>query len=468
MKRIASLPLIATLVLASSSLAQHAAPWELLDSPVKVQGEITEAGESLVCSLPFPPGVSLFDCDKILGTSPVEFLGDELYSPFTVWHFDETCSMLGSWTTAFPGTTMTGLTFDEQTGTTYWVVDPFATSTIAEYAYGTGVPTGVSIPLAAGYPGVWGGLAIDTHAPGKFAYCEDVVGDIVVEYDLISGTHGPSFPNPDNHGVGAFGNDVGDAADPAACFGAALVMTSGLPAEFQVVRASQVDKDGTLCYETWLLWIVLLSYGETFVNGIEEFYSYTGVEKHLLCMGNVTGAAYILRQPVDIAHCQGVDSPASDVLFVNGDLGGPSHSVSINPLLFIPIGGSIQKPLVGGNGRFVVHLNVGAPSAGTLTTLPASLGRICHPLLLPPAGTAAPVAVWNNLGRTASIGASTYFGVSIPDPAPAPTFFWMRPVGDPLNLPLGSVWTIQGVVKNPAASSPKAASVTNAILLLAY
>jgi len=470
MRRIAPITLAALLVLAARAEAQQSAPWELLDSPVKVEGEVAAAGETLVCSLPFPPSASLFDCDKILGTIPLEFLGTELFSPFTVWHFDETCSMLGSWTTAFPGTTMTGVTFDEQTGTTYWAVDPFGTSSIAEYAYGTGVPTGSSIPLATFYPGVWGGLAIDTHAPGKHAYCEELAADVGVEFDLDSGAIGGTFPNPDNTGAGAYGNDVGDAADPSACSGATMIICSGTllpPGGTQ--RVSQIDKNGTLCYQTWdLINGLQIPYGETFVNGIEEFFSPTTFEKQLLCMGNATDAAYILMQPTDVSQCQGVDSPASDVLFVNASLGGPSYCVSIDPSIPLPIAGAMQKPLGAGSGRYVLHLNAGAPSLATIRTLPVSLGKICYPLLFPPMGTAAPLAVWNNLGKTASIGASSYFGTPIPDPVPAPSFFWVQPAGDPLNLPLGSVWTIQGVVKNPASSSPKGASVTNAIVLLAY
>jgi len=470
MERPAFLALITAVALASGAAAQHSAPWELLDSPVKVEGEVAAAGESVVCSLPFPPtpAAALFDCDKILGTTPLEFLGNELYSPFRVWHFDETCSGIGNWTTAFSGTTLTGLTFDEQTGTTYWAVDPWATSSIVEYAFGTGVPTGVSIPLATGYAGVWGGLAIDTHAPGKHAFCEEIAVDVAVEYDLVSGAIGGTFANPDNIGMGAYGNDVGDAADPAACSGATMIISSGIVTVIGAERVSQIDKNGTLCYQTWDLRTALPSYGEVWVNGVEEFFSATTFEKQLLCMGSATSAAYILRQPLDVTQCQGVDWPASDVLFVNASRGGPFYDLSIDPSVPLPIAGAMQKPLGAGSGRYVVHLNAGVPNSATITTLPASLGKICYPVLFPPAGTASPVAVWNNLGKTASIGASSYFGTPIANPLLAPSFFWLQPAGDPVNLPYGTTWTIQGIVINPASSSPKGASVTNAIVLQAY
>jgi len=458
---------ITILALASAAGAQHSAPWELLEPGVRLQGEVVAAGESVICTLPFPPSASIFDCDKILGTSPLEFIGNEMLPPHTTWRFDETCSMISSWTTAVPSNTITGLAFDEQTGSTYWVVEPFIKKSILEYAIGTGVPTGMSVPLATGTIGVWGGLAIDTHLPGKLAYCEDIASDVVVEYDLVSGAVGMSFPNPDNLGAGAYGNDVGDAADPAACLGATLILASGLLSEQQVSRVSQIDKFGTLCYETWELRDSLASYGETFVDGIEEFVSAVVGDNRLLCMGAVTNHAYILHGAYT-ARCNGIDAPASDVLYVNGSQGDASQSISIDPTIPVPIGAVLQRPLAAGNGQFVVHLNAGVPTAATITTLPASLGRICHPLLLPPAGTAAPVAVWNNLGRPTVIGASNYFGLPIPNPAPAPTFFWTLAAGDPLNLPYGSAWTIQGVVRNPASTSPKGASVTNAIVLLAY
>jgi hypothetical protein len=111
----------------------------------------------------------------------------------------------------------------------------------------------------------------------------------------------------------------------------------------------------------------------------------------------------------------------------------------------------------------VVHLNPGAPSSGTITALPAMLGDFCFPLFLPPFGSAAPASVWNNLGKTDRIGSSSYFGTPIPNPANAPSFFALVPSGDPVNLPTGSTWTIQGLILNPASTSPKGASVTNAV-----
>jgi hypothetical protein len=100
-----------------------------------------------------------------------------------------------------------------------------------------------------------------------------------------------------------------------------------------------------------------------------------------------------------------------------------------------------------------------------MTELPARLGTSCYPLLIPPYGAADPVAVWSNLHRPEKVGASGYFGSPIPDPAKAPTTFLDLPVGDTERLPPGTRVTLQGVIHNPAASSPREASLTNPVLL---
>jgi len=147
------------------------------------------------------------------------------------------------------------------------------------------------------------------------------------------------------------------------------------------------------------------------------------------------------------------------VLFVNGrnDLRVPV--IAGNPLTF-----SLQGPPAGGNGKFIVHLNSGGPTGGDLTLLPAELGTACFPMLVPPNGTADPDAIWNNLGKVALVGASEYFGEPGEDPERAPTSFLQRVPGHPDNMPIGTTWTIQGVVVNPTGSSPKAVSLTNAVV----
>jgi len=172
--------------------------------------------------------------------------------------------------------------------------------------------------------------------------------------------------------------------------------------------------------------------------------------------GNVD--AFVTKVYVAIEECQGIDG--EQVLTVNGDTGF-SHSYRIAVDSAGPLQLAIAKPSGGGNGKFVVHMNAGFPDPGTVEVLPAQLGRFCFPLLL--SHGASPVAVWNALGKTDRIGASGYFGEAIPDPARAPTIFLDLPSGDAVHLPAGSQWTLQGLILNPAASSPKGGSVTNAI-----
>jgi len=464
MKKFTFLAVVAVFGLAAAGYAQQNAAWNLLDSPVKVEAEIYQAGETVqVQTMPLPG--ALFGCDQIFGTSPVEFIGNELFSPFTVWRFDESLTgPLAQWSTATTTTTLTGLSFDEATTTTYWSVDPFGAFAIKEHNMTTGTATGNQVSLALGFPGVWGPLAINNNVPGKKGWCEDIAADVALEYDLTGGPLGGSIPNPDNgSGAGAYGNGLSEAADPAACSGATMVMTSGLITEFQVARASQIDAGGSpLCYETWELLNSLAGYGETFVNGIEEHFASAG-GKRLMVMGNATSVVYNVGRPVGIFDCQGKDAPQSDTLYVNAAQ-GPNFTVGIDNTA--PLAMAMQKPAGSASpGKFVVHMNSGAPSAGTLTNLPAALGTACFPLLIPPSGTGAPVCVWNNIGKTDKVGGSNYFGTPIANPTNAPSFFHLDADGDALNLPLSSQWTVQGIILNSLGSSPKSASLTNGVVI---
>jgi len=466
MKRIALLAMVAVISFSAVAYAQQNAACNLLESPFKLEAEVSNVGETVTCTLLLGGGTaSLFGLDKVLGTSPVEFIGNELVGSYRVFRFDETCLSIATWPTSFTGPTMTGITLQEPAQAVYWGVDPFGAGTINSYTVGTGAPAGGSVPLAAGFPGVWGPIAINTNTAGTKAFCEDIAADLALEYDLVAGTVGGSIGNPDNaSGLGAFGNGISDAVDPSFCSSAAMVMASGTVAEGQVARASQVDASGTLCYGTWDLDTPLsIPYGETFVNGIEEFTSAIGGDRRMMVLGNITGIAFNLGQPVGIADCQGQDTPDSDVMFVNSSQGGATYSVAVNNTN--PLGFSIQKPPAGGNGKYVNTLNSGIPSSGTVTSLPAGLGSYCFPLLIPPFGSAAPASVWNNIGKTERVGASNYFGTPIADPTKAPAYFVTNAAGDVANFPLSSQWTLQGIVINPAGSSPKSASVTNAVIV---
>ena len=467
MKRIALLAMVAVISFSAVSYAQQNAAWNLLESPFKLEAEVSNVGETVTCTLLLGGGTaSLFGLDKALGTTPQEFLGNELVGSYRVFQFDETCLSIATWPTSFTGPTMTGITLQEPSQIVYWGVDPFGAGTIDDYVKGTGAPgPAPSVPLAAGFPGVWGPLAINNNTAGTKAFCEDIAADLALEYDLITGAVGGSIGNPDNaSGLGAYGNGISDAVDPGFCSGAGMVMSSGTVAEGQVARASQVDSLGTLCYGTWDLDTPLsVPYGETFVNGIEEFVSAIGLDRRMMALGNITGIAFNLGQPVGISDCQGQDAPDSDLVFVNSSQGGSTYTVGVNNTT--PLGMAIQKPAAGGNGKYITTLNSGIPSSGTVTSLPAGLGSFCFPLLIPPFGSAAPASVWNNIGKTEKVGASNYFGTPIVNPDKAPAYFVSNAAGDPVNFPLSSQWTLQGIIINPAGSSPKAASVTNAVIV---
>ena len=128
-----------------------------------------------------------------------------------------------------------------------------------------------------------------------------------------------------------------------------------------------------------------------------------------------SGAGFLFDvQAVPLPDCGGIDG--ENVLFVNGDQGGGNGwDVRINGSESITF--TIEKPSGGGNGKFLVHMNAGAPDATTVTPLPAQLGNACFPMLLPPFGDAAPVAIWNNVGKENKVGSSVFFGTSIPEPA---------------------------------------------------
>jgi len=152
-----------------------------------------------------------------------------------------------------------------------------------------------------------------------------------------------------------------------------------------------------------------------------------------------------------------------DVLFVNGDVGNARRTVTVGASgpMFL----EMLLPPAGGAGKYVVHADMGAATADTLTLLPASLGRTAFPFLL--RDGAAPIAVFNNLGKENAVGENRYFdGSTIPPPPTAPSIFLDLPAGDPANLPPGFVFTLQGVILDPASEGSKPGSVTNGVLII--
>jgi hypothetical protein len=442
------------------AFAQDHAPTALLESPIRIEPHAGVVSETVFCTLPLGGGTaSMYGCDDVTyGVHPTEFVSNELHEPFRVFHFDEFCNLLGTWETAFPGPTSTGIAFDRGTGSTYWNVDPSATGSILEFELFTGVPTGRTLPLP--WSGTWGCAAfLNWFWPPESLFVGEIAADLFVEIDVASGAVGCTFPNPDNSGSGAYGNGLSDTQQWY------LAVASGRVDEGQASRVSWTGCDGIQSYDVYDLVTPLAPYGENFPNDISQFwtgYFRRSGNTRLMVVGNATGTIYNLGYPAPTTNCHGIDSPDSDVLWMNASQGS-ADILCVDPRR--PLGGAIQKPPAGGSGRYVVHVNEGFPTTATVTELPAGLGVACFPFFSPPFGDADPVAVFNNLGKTDRIGASAYFGIPAADPPPAPSFFLARAQGDPVNLPLDTYWTMQGIVANPAASSRKQASVTNVIVL---
>ena len=134
MKRIALLAMVAVISFSAVSYAQQNAAWNLLESPFKLEAEVSNVGETVTCTLLLGGGTaSLFGLDKALGTTPQEFLGNELVGSYRVFQFDETCLSIATWPTSFTGPTMTGISLQEPSQIVYWGVDPFGAGTIDDY-----------------------------------------------------------------------------------------------------------------------------------------------------------------------------------------------------------------------------------------------------------------------------------------------------------------------------------------------
>ncbi len=155
-------------------------------------------------------------------------------------------------------------------------------------------------------------------------------------------------------------------------------------------------------------------------------------------------------------------TPTTDILFVNGSAGGAGRTVSVEEGTLLIA--SIVKPPAGGNGKFLVHTNFGAPNETTETVLPAQIGTFCFPVILQQGGD--PDAVWNNIGKENRVGASMYFdGSPLTDPDRAPTSFLELFSGDTTNLPAGTTATFQAVIIDPDSPSAKGAATSNAVIL---
>ncbi len=435
---------------ANCAVGQSNAGTHALESPVRMEPVAYAAVEVLGCSVGLPPSASLFGLDvdhttKQLGAS-------ELFSPFRVFAFDEDCSSISTWTTTgVVGSTVTGLAYD---GSTYFVCD-LGSGLLTEYTRGTGIATGNVVPTPAG-GSVWGSMVIDDNQAGSVLCINDLALDEISCIDLdAGGAFLCRYSNPDNSGIGAFGSGTADAVAPSECSGQTLVNTSGTVTEGRVTRAGQYDCTGAdpSCTDRWDLGLLEPS----FINGIAEVERISG-DRSLFCADNSTSTVWRVDGPLPEPGCQDID-PDMSVLFVNGSQGGAAFTVEVDTAGTLTVG--VQRTPAG-NGRFVHQLHSGMPSVSSIRTL-FDLGTSCFPFL-----EGGAVVVESNVGRTHLVGTSSYFGAPIPNPAKAPTFLdsMLQPSIDAVNLSAGSAFTHQLIALNPAASSTKGASLSNAVVMV--
>lgn len=151
-----------------------------------------------------------------------------------------------------------------------------------------------------------------------------------------------------------------------------------------------------------------------------------------------------------------------DVLFLNGTVGGAERRVSAAE--GERLWGAIVKPPAGGNGKYLIQAHDRTATFATISIVPKNIGTSCFQVLLPLGGM--PLAVWNTVGKESKVGDDMYFdGSPLPDPPTASAVFFKRTQGDPVNLPIGTVVTFQGVIIDPATASNGGASLINSVIL---
>jgi len=345
---------------------------------------------------------------------------------------------------------MTGIAVPNGDTSRYWVIDPASQSAI-QFFRGTGMPTGAAPVLLPAGGGLYGAAVVDDHRPGEVLCVDEIVANVYVCVDVATSGFVCSFTNClAGGGGGAFGNGLGDAQDTSICSGATLVVSGGSIGAGQVTDVGQYDCNvaDPACKNRWPI-----APFSTFINGIEET-EINGFPA-LAIADNVSATFLVIQECFGAPDCRGRDANM-DVLWVNGSQGGVHAFVDVRSSATLSV--ADQRPPTG-DGRFVHHMYAGSPSAATRSTL-FDLGVTCFDML---SGTA--VVVENNAGKTNLVGASSYFGTAIPNPAKSPTFLasLLQPVIDSANMPAGSTWLHQAIHANSASSSKRGASLSNAI-----
>ncbi len=180
------------------------------------------------------------------------------------------------------------------------------------------------------------------------------------------------------------------------------------------------------------------------------------------------GSGHVFDVPLcpDVCKDGSIDTAngyPDDVLFVNGSPGNaPERTVDVatGERMWIAM---LSAP-AGSPGKFVVHANFAAPNASTTSTLPASIGTTCFEMRFNAGAT--PGAIWNNIGKETLVGATQDFEGNTTDPERTPCIFVELDEADVASLlPPGTIVTMQGILLDAGSLSPKAASVTNAVVV---
>ncbi len=430
------------------AVAQDNSVAGLFDSPVKVESESYQMGAVLTCSASYPGTAALFGADTVVEGASSRFLVNELFGTFRTWEMDAACNLIATWSTAFSGSTQTGVAVPNGNTSVYWAVDT-AASTVDQYVRGTGAATGVSVPLSGGL--LYGAMVIDDNQPGQIGCYDEIVNDTYTCIDMTAnGAFLCQYANQDNTGAGAFGNAIGDALVPSDCSGATLVQATGPIGGGQVTCVGQYDCNvvDPSCLCTWDVGVY-----STFTNDVEEF-DLNGMHG-LIMVDNSSSSVYILIRSIGIQDCQPNDT-GMNLLWANASQGGAFSTVIVPQTA--PLSTAMHRA-PGGDGRFVFHLDAGVPGITTVTSL-FDLGNTCFPFL-----RSTHAVVENNVGRTDLIGASSYFAALKPDPAHSPAFIQpTAPVVDAANMPSGSFFTGQSVHVNAQSSSTRGASISNPLI----
>jgi Tol biopolymer transport system component len=167
-------------------------------------------------------------------------------------------------------------------------------------------------------------------------------------------------------------------------------------------------------------------------------------------------AAYTYVDPVLAARYGNVNvarGNRADVLLVNGGVGDPTTRE-----LFVAVGQPVTVQMIAAPGRavsrFVLYAWNRVADASTLSPQPFGLGTMVYPTPLG-GGAPQPVAIFNNVGRRAVLGAPTH------PSSPAPSNLGTT------SFPIPRAVTLQGFIEDDGAQIPQGMAITNAVIVRA-